>query len=93
MGGARKSPCGLRRLLSPRRRHRCWALAGEVLEHAVVAGVVGVGVGVRVGVRMRVVVVGEDCVGVRALRLTPPQIVGVLLRAQREESTTRSGAA
>lgn len=56
-----------------------------------VPGVVGVRVGV--GVRMRVVVVREDCVGVSALWLTPPQIVGVLLRAEKEESMMHSGAA
>lgn len=56
-----------------------------------VPGVVGVRVGV--GVRMRVVVVREDCVGVSALWLTPPQIIGVLLRAEKEESMMHSGAA
>lgn len=80
-------------LLPPRRRQRWSALAGEVLEHAVVPGVVGVRVGEGVGVRMRVVVVREDCVGVSALWLTPPQVVGVLLRAEREGSMMHSGAA
>lgn len=53
-----------------------------------------VAVGVGVGVRMRVVVVGEDCVGVGALRVTLSQVVGVLLRAEKVgvKDTSRSVA-
>lgn len=73
--------CGHRAAAIPPRRRQCRsALAGEVLEHTMVA----VGVGVRVGERVGEVVVGEDCVGVGALRLAPSQIVGLLLRGGEE---------
>lgn len=52
------------------------ALASEVLKHTVVAGVMAV------RVRVRVVVVGEDRVGVRPLRVTPCHVVGLLLKAK-----------
>ena len=65
---------------------RWWALAGEVLKHAVVPGVMVVRVRdrvrVRVRVRMREVVVGEDGVGVRPLWVTPCHVVGLLLKEQ-----------
>lgn len=73
--------------------HQGWsALASEVLEHSVVSAVVAVrlrlGVGVRVGERVRMrermVVVGEDRVGVRPLRVTPCCVIWLLLRQSKK---------
>lgn len=68
--------------------HQGWkrwlALASEVLKHPVVSGVM------VVRVRVRVVVVGEDRVGIRPLWVTPCHVIGLLTKAQQTSHVSKT---
>lgn len=63
-------------------RHQGWlALASEVLKHAMMSGMMAV--------RVRVVVVGEDRVGVRSLWVTLCHVVGLLSKARQRRQPSQ----